>query len=243
MQIDTNPERIKAQLLELKGAYLLSQGQPEAALAILRKIKPTELVRLPKFSPFRDKMGEKIHRQVSDTLLLNRLEIAQKIIDLEFKAKTAAALHEAEAATFWYRIGVAYYNMSYFGYEWEVMDAYRSGYNQTRLSKGPVFSLAGSPSGNRENLDVSLALSYFEKSIRAATDPEVAARATFMAARCRQKQWFCSADCTYQPGSRLIPVLPEAYADHYNLLMTKYAKTKFYEGIVKECKWLAAYAR
>jgi hypothetical protein len=243
MQIDTNPERIKAQLLELKGAYLLSQGQPEAALAILRKIKPTELVRLPKFSPFRDKMGEKIHRQVSDTLLLNRLEIAQKIIDLEFKAKTAAALHDAEAATFWYRIGVGYYNMSYFGYEWEVMDAYRSGYNQTRLSKGPVFSLAGSPSGNRENLDVSLALSYFEKSIRAATDPEVAARATFMAARCRQKQWFCSADCTYQPGSRLIPVLPDAYADYYNLLMTKYAKTKFYEGIVKECKWLAAYGR
>ena len=79
MQIDTNPERIKAKLLELKGAFLLSQGQPEAALATMRKIRPTELTKLPKFSPFREKFGEKVNRLVSDTILLNRLEIAQKI--------------------------------------------------------------------------------------------------------------------------------------------------------------------
>lgn len=243
MQIDTNPERIKARLLELKGAYLLSQGQPEAALATMRKILPTELARLPKFSPFREKVGEKIHRPVSDTILLNRLEIAQKIIDLEFRAKTAEALHEPEAAQYWYRIGIGYYNMSYFGYEWEVTDVYRSGYNQLRLAQGPRFSLLGSPDGNRENIDVSLALSYFEKALHTAEDPELAARAAFMAARCRQKQWFCSPDCTYRHDSKLIPVLPEAYAEYYNVLMTKYSKTKFYSAIVKECKWLAAYAR
>lgn len=243
MQIDTNPARIEAMLLELKGAYLLGQGQPEAAVATMKKIRPTELVRLPKFSPFRDKVGEKIHRPVSDTLLLNRLEVAQKILDLEFRAKTAEALHEPEAAMYWYRIGVGYYNMSYFGYEWEVTDSYRSGYNQLRLSQGPIFSLFGSPDGNRENTDVSLALSYFEKALHSAEDPELAARAAFMAARCRQKQWFCSPDCSYKPGSKLIPVIPDNYFEYYNLLMTKYANTKFYTGIVKECKWLAAYAR
>ena len=243
MQIDTNPERIKARLLELKGAFLLGQGQPEAALATFRKILPTEMARLPKFSPFREKFGEKINRPVTDTLLLNRLEIAQKILDLEFRAKTAEALNDPEAAMFWYRIGIGYYNMSYFGYEWEVTDAYRSGYNQLRLAQGPIFSLFGSPEGNRENIDVSLALSYFEKAIHTTGDPELAARAAFMAARCRQKQWFCLPDCTYRQGSNLIPVLPENYAEYYDLLMTKYSKTKFYAGIVKECKWLAAYAR
>lgn len=243
MQIDTNPERIKAQLLELKGAYLLSQGQPEAAFATMRKILPTEQVRMPKFSPFREKVGEKIHRQVSDTLLLNRLEIAQKILDLTFQAKTAEALNDPAAASYWYKIGIGYYNMSYFGYEWEVMDTYRSGYNQLRLAQGPVFSLPGSPNGNRENIDMSLALSYFEKAMHSAEDKELAARAAFMAARCQQKQWFCTPDCTYRAGSNLIPVIPDNYFGAYNSLMTKYSNTTFYSAIIQECKWLEAYAR
>lgn len=244
MQIDTNPDRVKARLLEYKGAFLLSQGKPEAAVAVLQKITPTELAKLPKFSPFREKFGEKVHRLVTDTVLLNRLEIAQKILDLEFKAKAADALNDTDvAAKFWYRIGIAYYNMSYFGYEWEVIDSYRSGYNQLRLAQGPVFPLAGSPEGNRENTDVSLALSYFEKALYLSPDPEFAARAAFMAARCKQKQWFCSSDCTYRPGSKLIPVLPEGYNQHYELLNSKLKKTAFFDAIVKECKWFEAYAR
>jgi hypothetical protein len=244
MQIDTNPERIKARLLELKGAYLLSQGQPEAALAVMRKIIPSERARMVKFSPFREKVGEKVHRDiVSDSLVLNRLEIAQKLIELEFRGKTAEALSEPDAATYWYRIGLAYYNMTYFGYEWEVTDAYRSGYNQLRLAQGPVFSLAGSPSGNRENIDLSTPLFYFERALQKTSDPELAAKASFMAARCQQKQWFCLPDCNYRPGSQLIPVLPESHRGYYDLLIAKYSKTKFYTGVVKECSWLAAYAR
>lgn len=243
MMMDTSPDRIRAQLLELKGAYLLSLGQPEAALATLRKIKPSEEVRLTRFSPFREKVGEKVHREVYDTLFLTRRQIVEHILDYEFRAKAAAAEDNSVAAWYYYLIGLGYYNMSYFGYEWEVMDYYRSGYNQLRLAQGPVFPLRNSPDGNRENTDVSLALSYFEKALNAAKNPEMAARASFMAARCRQKQWFCDPECTYRPGSKLIPVLPMEYMDYYNLLMTKYSDTKFYSAIVKECKWLEAYAR
>ena len=243
MMMDTSPDRIRAQLLEMKGAYLLSLGQPEAALATLRKIKPSEEIRLTKYSPFREKVGERVHREVYDTLFLTRREIAEHIIDFEFRAKAAQAENLPEAAWYYYLIGLGYYNMSYFGYEWEVMDAYRSGYNQLRLSQGPVFSLRNSPDGNRENTDVSLALSYFEKALNASKTPEMSARASFMAARCRQKQWFCNKECTYKPGSKLIPALPDEYLDYYNLLTTRYSNTKFYEAIVKECKWLEAYAQ
>lgn len=243
MMMDTSPDRIRAQLLEYKGAYLLSLGQPEAALATLQKIKPTEEIRLTKFSPFREKVGEKVHREVYDTLFLTRRQIAEKILDFEFRAKAAEAENQPEAAWFYYLLGLGYYNMSYFGYEWEVMDFYRSGYNQLRLAQGPVFPLPNSPDGNRENLDLSLALSYFEKSLKTAKTAEMAARAAFMAARCRQKQWFCDPNCTYKPGSKLIPVLPEEYMTYYNLLMTRYSNTKFYSLIVQECKWLEAYSR
>ena len=243
MEMDTNPDYIRGRLLEIKGVYLFSMGQPEAALATFNSIPRLEQDKMQRFSPFREKVGEKINRPVTDSLWLNRREIVEKILDWEFRAKAASATNDPVAAWYYYLLGLGYYNMSYFGYEWEVMDYYRSGYNQLRLASGPLFPLKGSPSGNRENLDVSRALSYFELSINTTTSPEMAARAAFMAARCQQKQWFCDPDCRYRPGSKLIPTLPEQYATYYNLLRTKYAGTEFYGLIIKECKWLAAYGR
>ena len=243
MQIDTNPDRIRAYLLEIKGTYLLGQGQPEAALAVLRTIAPREQERMPRFSPFREIFGERIHRPVTDTLLLTRVDIARKLLDYQFRAKAAEATDAVEAAWYNYLLGLGYYNMSYFGYEWEAADFFRSGQNQARLAQGPVFPLHGSPDGNRENLDVGIALGYFEKAIHLAKNPEMAARAAFMAARCQQKQYFTNKDCRYRPGSRLVPTLPDEYRSNYDLLESRYANTEFYTKIVKECKWLAAYAR
>lgn len=242
MQIDTNPDLIKARLLEIKGAYLLSVGQPEAALSVLRQIPASAVANMQQFTPFKEFFDERIDRPANDSLLLNRRQTVQKILDYEFKAKAAIAMNQPAGAWYLYLIGLAYYNMSYFGFEWEVMDFYRSGYNWLRLAQGPVFPLANSPHGNRENTDVSMALGYFEKALAEAQNPELAARAAFMAARCQQKQWFCHPDCKYRPGSKLIPVLPEAYRGYYDRL-GRYKDTEFYQMIVKECKWLGAYVR
>jgi hypothetical protein len=133
--------------------------------------------------------------------------------------------------------------MSYFGYEWEALDFYRSGYNWLRLAQGPVFPYTGSPAGNRENTDLSVALSFFEKSLSEARNPELAARAAFMAARCQQKQWFCNPECRYKPGSKLIPILPAESMQYYELMRKHFCGTEFYGQMVKECKWFAAYMR
>jgi hypothetical protein len=243
MMIDTNPARIRARLYDIKGAYLMSIGQPEAALATFRNITATEQALLPQFSPFREITGERINIPITDTLLLNRKQIVEKILEYEFRAKAASAEKAPVAAWYYYLIGLAYYNMSYFGYEWEALDFYRSGYNWNRLAQGPVFSLAGSPAGNRENMDVSLALSYFEKALYEAQNPELAARIAFMAARCQQKAWFCTPECRYRPGSKLIPTLPDEYMTYYNIMQKNYTGTAFYGQMVKECKWFAAYMR
>lgn len=243
LKIDTNPDLLRGRLLEIKGMYLFSIGQPEAALATMRNIPQLARPRLTRYSPFREVLHDKIGRPITDTLLLTRLEILEKIADFDFRAKAAAAVNAPEAAHFYYLVGLAYYNMSYFGYEWKAMDVYRSGYNWARLAQGPVFPLPGSPEGNRENLDVSIALGYFERALSVSKDPEQAARAAFMAARCQQKQWFATANCPYRPGSKLIPVLPDDYDTYYALLLRKYSETAFFKQAVKECKWLDAYAR
>lgn len=240
MKIDTNPGQIIARLLDIKGAYLLSVGQPEAALSVLRQMSAVEALKMPRFSPFREIFHEKINRPITDTILLNRRELVEKLLDYEFKAKAAVAMGQPIGAWYYYLLGLGYYNMSYFGYEWEVMDFYRSGYNWQRLAQGPVFPLRKSPNGNRENTDVSMALSFFEKAMAESKSAELVARAAFMAARCQQKQWFCTPDCTYKPGSKNIPLLPEAYRGNYDRL-NRYKDTEFYQQIIKECSWLRAY--
>lgn len=243
MRFDTNPELVKARLLEIKAVRLLSTGQPEAALVTLRAIPPTAILDLPKFSPFKEQFSERVHGPVVDSLILNRRQIVERLIDYEFKAKAAEAVNDPIAEWYYYMIGIAWYNMSYFGYEWETTDFYRSGYNWLRLAQGPVFPLKGAPDGNRENTDLSLPLSYFERVINGTRSAELAARATFMAARCQQKQWFALPGNRYQPGSQLIPVLPETHYKYYDRLIKNYAQTEFYKLQVQECKWLAAYAR
>ncbi len=243
MMIDTNPDRIKAYFLETKGVYFLGRGEPEAAAAVMRLISPLEQARMTQFVPFANRFGEKIDRESPREAALNRLQIVEQLIQFEQQAKAAEALHDTSEAKIWLRLGDFWYNTSYFGYEWEVRDFSRDGRNQLRLAQGPVFPMEGAPDGNRENLDLELAFDYYQQAYRAARNQEMKARAAFMAARCQQKMWFCSPACTYRPGSSLVPVLPQEYMAYYDVLISKHAKTRYFETVVKECKWLAFYAR
>ena len=240
-KIDTNPDQIRAILLEMKGVHLFNIGQPEAALVTFRGISSIERERLPQFKPFREVLNDRIHRPVTDSLLLTRPEIVERILEYDLRARGAEAVQDPTAALYYYLNGLAYYNMSYFGYEWNAMDYFRSGANWERLPRGPVFSQPGSPAGNRENTDLTKAFFYFQKAQQTAQNRELAARASFMAARCQQKQWFCSKTCTYRPGNKTIPALPDEYRGYYKLLHQAYSDTELYNQVVKECKWMNYY--
>ena len=243
MKLDTNPDRIKAYFLETKGVYFLGLGEPEAAAAVMSQISMGEQALMTQYVPFANRFGEKIDRDSPRESAFNRLQIVEQLIEYEQQAKAAEALRDTIEAQLWLRLGDFWYNTSYFGYEWEVRDFSRDGRNQLRLAQGPVFPLEGAPDGNKENLDLSLALEYYEKAYRAARTQEMKARSAFMAARCQQKQWFCTPDCNYRPGSQLIPVLPADYMIYYDVLISKHSKTRYFDIVVKECKWLEAYAR
>lgn len=243
MLMDTSPDQTKARLLEMKGTYYLARGETEAALAAYRAIPPSQYAGLELFQPFKEVYHEKIRRFESDTVSLTRPQIAEKLLQYSFSAKAAEAVGSPDAARYYFLLGLGWYNMSYFGYSWEALDYLRSGRNWTRLSRGPVFPLAGSPAGNRENLDVQRALEHFVKAIALTDDPELAAKATFLAARCQQKQWLGLPDTAYRPGNRTIPLPSREAMYFYDLLMSRYSQTAFYEKIIRECKWFAAYAR
>ena len=236
MCIDEKGEAIYTKLLDMKGSLLLSQGQPEAALEALRRI-PREQWDDYQINPFYERFFDCIECPIYDSTAYNKVEFIQRIFELEYKAKADFE----RGAYYFYQLGNAYYNISYFGHSWHTMDFFRSGSNW-HYDRDQIYPKYDAPFGNRENTSMSMALMYYEKSRQLATNVELAAKAAFMAAKCELNNYYMSKDCDYHPYSGRIPDLPLSYRNYYELLRTQYNATEFYQDIVEECKFFRAYA-
>ena len=102
--------------------------------------------------------------------------------------------------------------------------------------KDAVFPTYEYPFGNKEHLDVTKALYYFEKSrliasthrVDSLNNYELAARAAFMAAKCEQKMYFMSEDYQSEPCCNRIPQLPTAYSQNFERLKEDFYYTNFF---------------
>jgi hypothetical protein len=230
-------------LLDIKATYLLSQGLTEAAYAVYRRIPVEAWDNYGQFDPFRETFKDCLSCKIkADTLptLLNKGELLEALLDLEIKAKS----NIDGAARHFYRLGLAWYNMSYFGYEWRAMDFFRSGSTWERLHKGKdgVYEHWNYPLGNRENTDLAKAYFNFEKARLLANDPELAAKAAFQSARCEQKIFFKSETYKPEPCCNRIPRLPAESLESFKRLKEMYQETNFYKQIIGECKYFQVYA-
>jgi hypothetical protein len=236
-------EMLKNQLLEWKGMAMLNRGEPEAAALTLRSVSKVHQSRMKVFAPFAEFVVEKKPgAAVADSTNVNRVDFVNRLIDLEMQAKAYESFEPNISAWYYYLMGLGYYNTSYFGYDPWLRDRRIDGKNWLRLPQGPVYPMLNTPNGNRENIDMTQPLELFERAFNLTTEPELKARAAFMAARCEQKAWFCDPQCNYRPGSALIPVFPTARYRYFDILLKNYSDTEFAKRAIKECKWLAAYA-
>lgn len=235
-------------LLDMKATLLMSRGEMEAAFEIYKRIPVGEWDNFNLFNPFQETFKDCIRcaNQNSQGLsgYLNKGELLQELLNLEYKAKSDLD----GAAQHYYKLGLAYYNMSYFGYSWKVMDYFRSGATWAQLHKpkysegdSRVFEYRGFPYGNRENTGLGRALYFFEKARLLATTPELAAKAAFQAARCDQKIYFQSPEYQPEPCCNRIPRLAETSLVNFSRLKEQYRDTEFFKMIVKECKYLEVY--
>lgn len=225
----TDNANLTNDLLNLKATYYFARGQLDSALITLKKMDRLSWDDYGNFNPFIERFRECINCPIRDTsALLNRGALIEKILDLEYRAKA----DRIEGPKYFYQLGLAYYNMSYFGYAWKTLDFFRSGISLKRNRPSSDRNLVPDSRfalGNRENLDCRRALEYFELARQLTTNPELAARATFMAARCEQNLYFAG-------------FTPRSY-QYFELLKNNYANTRFYAYIVQECRYFKAYAR
>lgn len=64
-----------------------------------------------------------------------------------------------------------------------------------------------------------------------------------MAAQCELNMFFVTKGNSYNSYRNEIPEIPPTYRRYYQLLNELYYDTAFYEEIIDECKFFAAYAR
>ncbi len=238
---DNEGNSLEDQLWEMKGVALLGENKLEAALECFKKVSDATLQK-SKFNPFETRMKECITCPVKDSSkLLTRREVVERMIDLDYKSKSDLE----NTATHLYRLGVAHYNMSYFGHAWGVKDFYRSGISWDNAERNYSNEYTGHyyPYGNREYTDVSFALFFLERAYQIAKtrEPELAARCAFWAARCRQKEYFTSNDFR-QTIRDFIPQLPNSYQNYYEEL-NRFKETTYYQEVIKECSYFKRYAK
>ena len=231
-------------LLDMKAVYLMGEGQMEAASQVYQRIPATEWAKYGTYNPFIENFHDRVHIDnsrdtMTQTVNLNRGDLINTLLELEFRAKGDLE----KAPVYYYKLGLAYYNMSYFGYEWRTMDYFRSGstWGKLHLGKRGVYPYWEYPIGNREITDVSRALFYFEKARLFAKTDELKAKATFQAARCEQKMFFVSDRYQPPPCCNNIPSLPDDYQYNFDRLKTEFPHTDFYKWVIKECKYFEVY--
>ena len=228
-------------LIDMQATLLFQSYQLEAAYQIYKKIPRTQWDEYGPFDPFRGTFNDCIscpHSQDTSDLY-NRGELMEELLDLEYRSRA----EPTTAARSYYKIGIALYNMTFFGHSWNAMDYFRSGSSWYRLGGDQeVFSLYGAPYGNRDVMNVSRPLYYFQKALLVSKDPELQARAAFMAAKCEQILYYQSKDFATPPCCNNIPDVPAAYRTYFQTLVDYYEDTEFYEEMVEECLYFRRFA-
>ena len=225
---------IRPQLLDIKATYFLQQTQLEAAYEIFQEIPDTEWDTYGLYSPFVDRINDCVHCPFPDSMpTYNKGELMERIIQLDYDAR--AETNTDLAARNYFLLGLAFYNMTYFGPNWRVADYFRSGSSGRRayLNRGrTVFDYPGMPLGNREFFDVNRAKYYFDLARVRAQNPELAARAAFWAAKCERNEYY-----TKGPANS-----PRGFTN-FQILVDQYANTRYYQELIEECATFRAFAQ
>lgn len=214
-------------LIDIKGTYLMSIGELVAALEVFKEMDEMQWEKFGVYNPFEAHLIDCVNCGNRDSLTAySKPVIIKKIRDLEYQALA----NRDKGAIYFYQIGLAYYNMSYFGYAWQATDYFRSGSSlkSRQRNAAGVVPTWQFDYGNKENFNTKIAEEYFQKTIQLASNPELAATAAFMAAKCEQDQYYLNGgQQTYQ---------------YFGILKDRYSGTNFYKTAIEECRYFAAYS-
>ncbi|MEZ4777096.1 MAG: hypothetical protein R3D00_28225 [Bacteroidia bacterium] len=163
----------------------------------------------------------------------NKLTFAEKLIALKKEAQS----NSFKAAENYFLLGNAAYNITYFGHAWQATTYFRSSidwYGFGQSEDDPYYQ-------DQQSIftDMDTPEAYYEKAIEAAEasgSRELAAKATFMAAKCEQNRFYLAGLTDYDN----LDQKPQ-YRTRFDQLISDYSDTDYYKEVLEECSYLNFY--
>jgi len=217
---------------DLLGTYYLQKGQWETALEVFRRVPAARRDAYGVFAPFFKQFKDKVRdRPGADLARYNKVDLLERLIVLDDDARRTT--NDTVAARNYFNLGLAFYGMSYYSYNWRMADYFRSGASGALAARRAnykwIFPHPDAPLGNRENMDMDLASRFFTKALERAPVREQAAEAAYFAAKTQRNMHYAAGT----PGPR-----PFTY---FRLLRDIYGDTRYYRKVVEECRTFAWY--
>ncbi|GAB4129346.1 MAG: hypothetical protein OHK0045_07260 [Raineya sp.] len=219
------PQNAKNVLLEIKATIALADDQLDEAEKLL---KQAGIHTVLKGEPISDEIIDCVHCPRNKTY--TKLNLIGQIKSLKAQADKGSPAQMAEAHL---KLGNIYYNTTYYGHCWQAKGYFRSPYSQNNV------------------LDCTQAQEHYEKAAELAEksgSKELAAKATFLAAKAEQNQLFQSEDFkrlqqNFDPYNQLKGFFIPQYRNNFKNLKNKYRGTAFYNRAIKECYYFNFYTR
>ena len=160
----------------------------------------------------------------------NKLWVVERMIQLE----NEATQNSQKAAENYFKLGNAWYNMTYFAPGWRALMYARSG--------GDLYFFDIDPDDyfTKERLesyqssvffDVNPSVNYYQKALTANPAKDLGAKVQFGIAKCKQSETYT------KKGTQ------KALDQQYEILKTKYSDTKYYAELIWECSYFKEYVR
>ena len=215
-----NFEYSRSQIIEMQGTMLLRNYRFKEAISKFKEDK-SKLKLLPA-DPFIININDCLYcdnkaPKIND---YTKLSFAERMLELE-----KLIIKDSLNSVYYFQLANGYYNMTFFGNSWMILDYYR------------VISNTGGDLTNNF-YDCSRALENYEKVMSITKNKELAAKACFMASKCEQNKFYFDAGY-YDRDDRNLNTwkTQDKYRKYFTILAETYSKTKFYKEAIKECKF------
>ena len=167
-----------------------------------------------------------------------KLAFAEEMLRLQ----KAAATDKVNASKYLFKMANGYYNMTYYGHAWQLVQYYRSG------SDG--YYIPNDATGfQKEYYGCFKAQEYFEKAMAASNDKNFKARCLFMMAKCSQKQIHKPQYDEFANKYDEMDTAEKKYFDNFKhnkyfpQLVKEYGNTPFYKEAFNSCSYLSDFVK
>lgn len=224
-------------ILDIQGTRLMRKANYAAALQKFEQITPRYWTAKnnndsgdmygQSYGTFETNFEESPLLNINLQTSFNKLTFARKVVELEQKA----AANPQKAAPYYYQLGNGFYGSPFWGYNnrlWDGSLIYTIGYGDNieypLNIPGLIDTLVHSQQAMRNEYGKrNVAMDFYAKAVKASTDPELSAKAAYLAQTCP----FSPFASFHSPDT-----LNLSFA---KMLKSKYTQTVFMSNLVKEC--------